>query len=162
MNPVHPPLLSTHEVFNQAPELVDYNLYAGNPALQEAVAREGASQAQATHAWLLERGGELGGRGLFCGRLARGRARDELAPRGEIRDLGRGDLDGAKRQRPVGRTPGLAKEVAEVDVRRVGVTAGRRIIPAGDERQGEGESDDGSGQGAGADPARTSRRLPTP
>ncbi|MFA6313143.1 MAG: isovaleryl-CoA dehydrogenase [Sterolibacterium sp.] len=65
MNPAHPPLLATHEVFNQAPELVDYNLYAGNPALQEAVAREGASVAQQTHDWLLGRGGELGSRQML-------------------------------------------------------------------------------------------------
>ncbi|MCX7175655.1 MAG: isovaleryl-CoA dehydrogenase [Proteobacteria bacterium] len=65
MNPTHPPLLATHDVFNQAPELVDYNLYAHNSALQEAVAREGASLAKQTHDWLLERGGELGGRQML-------------------------------------------------------------------------------------------------
>ena len=58
MKPSHPPLLATHEVFNQAPALVDYNLYARNPALQEAVTREGAGWA---HDWLMQRGGELGG-----------------------------------------------------------------------------------------------------
>jgi len=65
MNPVHPPLLATHEVFNQAPELVDHNLYARNPALQEAVAREGSSLAAQTHDWLLERGGELASRQML-------------------------------------------------------------------------------------------------
>ncbi|WP_017525170.1 isovaleryl-CoA dehydrogenase [Pusillimonas noertemannii] len=34
---------STHEVENQVPELGDYNLYESDPALREAVAREGAS-----------------------------------------------------------------------------------------------------------------------
>jgi len=57
MKPNHPPLLTTHEVFNQAPALVDYNLFARNPALQEAVSREGAGWA---HDWLMQRGAELG------------------------------------------------------------------------------------------------------
>ncbi|MBI3522911.1 MAG: isovaleryl-CoA dehydrogenase [Betaproteobacteria bacterium] len=57
MNPSHPPLLSTHEVFNQTPTLAGYNLYARYPALQEAVAREGAGWA---HDWLMQRGEELG------------------------------------------------------------------------------------------------------
>jgi putative acyl-CoA dehydrogenase len=35
-------LAVTHEVFNQPTELVDYNLYAADRALREAVAREGA------------------------------------------------------------------------------------------------------------------------
>jgi putative acyl-CoA dehydrogenase len=35
----------THEVFNQAPALEDYNLYSGNPVLKEAVHREGADWA---------------------------------------------------------------------------------------------------------------------
>ncbi len=57
MNPAPPPLSATHEVFNQVPPLADYNLYAGNAALREAVAREGAAWADG---WLHERGGELG------------------------------------------------------------------------------------------------------
>src|SRR5690554_4906325 len=36
---------TTHEVTNQVPELVDYNLYAADTVLQEAVAREGADAA---------------------------------------------------------------------------------------------------------------------
>ena len=47
----------THEVFNQAPPLADYNVYARDAALQEAVAREGAAQF---HAFLAARGRELG------------------------------------------------------------------------------------------------------
>ncbi|MCX7170611.1 MAG: isovaleryl-CoA dehydrogenase [Proteobacteria bacterium] len=57
MNPIHPPLMATHDVFNQAPPLENYNLYASNPALQEAVVREGAGWA---HDWLMQRGAELG------------------------------------------------------------------------------------------------------
>ena len=57
MTPDHPPLLATHDVFNQAPPRENVNLYAANPALQEAVAREGAGWADA---WLRERGAELG------------------------------------------------------------------------------------------------------
>lgn len=47
----------THEVLNQSPPLEDYNLYAGNRALQEALAREGAGFA---HDELLAAGAELG------------------------------------------------------------------------------------------------------
>src|SRR5580704_15479912 len=36
----------THEVFNQPPPLVDYNLYEGDRVLREAVAREGAAWAE--------------------------------------------------------------------------------------------------------------------
>ena len=36
----------THEVINQPFELTDYDLYSGDPALKEAVAREGAGWAQ--------------------------------------------------------------------------------------------------------------------
>ena len=39
------PLLATHEVFNQPPPLVDYNLFSSDRALAEAVAREGAEWA---------------------------------------------------------------------------------------------------------------------
>lgn len=48
---------TTHEVINQAPALENINLYAGNPALQEGVAREGAGWA---HESLWARGSELG------------------------------------------------------------------------------------------------------
>lgn len=40
-------LADTHDVINVADELQDYNLYAGDTALREAVAREGASWADA-------------------------------------------------------------------------------------------------------------------
>jgi len=44
----HPELPSaTHEVFNQAPPLVDANLYAIDAALRDAVRREGAGAADA-------------------------------------------------------------------------------------------------------------------
>ena len=36
---------STHEVLNQPPPLVDYNLFTTDAALKEAVAREGAGWA---------------------------------------------------------------------------------------------------------------------
>jgi putative acyl-CoA dehydrogenase len=49
---------TTHEVFNQPPPLVDYNLFTGDRALQEAVQREGA-------AWAAER---LAGFGQALGR----------------------------------------------------------------------------------------------
>lgn len=39
-------LAQTHEVQNQPPKLVDYNLFNQDQALQEAVQREGASQVQ--------------------------------------------------------------------------------------------------------------------
>src|SRR5580700_1678089 len=35
--------LVTHEVLNQPPPLVDYNLYEGDRVLREAVSREGAA-----------------------------------------------------------------------------------------------------------------------
>ncbi|THF60195.1 isovaleryl-CoA dehydrogenase [Pseudothauera rhizosphaerae] len=48
---------TTHEVSNQVPPLADYNLYARDTALQEALAREGAgAHAAVLHAW----GEELG------------------------------------------------------------------------------------------------------
>ncbi|HEX3602474.1 MAG TPA: isovaleryl-CoA dehydrogenase [Steroidobacteraceae bacterium] len=37
--------LATHAIFNQTPPLADYNLLASDPALQEAVRREGAAWA---------------------------------------------------------------------------------------------------------------------
>src|SRR4029077_16441059 len=61
-------LAATHEVVNQPTELADYNLYAADRALQEAVAREGAASAQAG---LLEFGRRIGAAGyLELGRLA--------------------------------------------------------------------------------------------
>jgi putative acyl-CoA dehydrogenase len=57
MSASHPPLIATHEVFNQPPALENYNLYTRNLALQEATAREGARWA---HEHLCERGAELG------------------------------------------------------------------------------------------------------
>jgi len=50
-------LASTHEVINQPTELLDYNLYATDRALREAVAREGAEASEAT---LLEFGRTIG------------------------------------------------------------------------------------------------------
>jgi putative acyl-CoA dehydrogenase len=50
-------LATTHEVFNQPTELADYNLYAADRALREAVAREGAAAFETS---LLEFGGRIG------------------------------------------------------------------------------------------------------
>ena len=45
-SPQHPDVLAnTHEVFNQTPPLVDYNVFEGDTALKEAVIREGAAWA---------------------------------------------------------------------------------------------------------------------
>src|ERR1700722_11569270 len=52
----------THTVFNQTPPLTDYNLFASDMALQEAVAREGASWAAPE---LSSAGAELGTCTLF-------------------------------------------------------------------------------------------------
>ncbi len=57
MDAKHPPLMSTHEVINQAHALENYNAYSRNLPLQEAVAREGAGWAQD---WLKARGAEVG------------------------------------------------------------------------------------------------------
>jgi len=57
MEAKHPPLMSTHEVINQARALENYNAYARNLPLQEAVEREGAGWAQD---WLTARGAEVG------------------------------------------------------------------------------------------------------
>ncbi|WP_242634401.1 isovaleryl-CoA dehydrogenase [Marinobacter salicampi] len=53
-----PYLAVTHEVVNQPPALQDYNLFGQDQALQEGVAREGASWAEAD----LSRFGELAGK----------------------------------------------------------------------------------------------------
>ena len=50
-------LAETHEVINQPTELADYNLYATDRALREAVTREGAGAAEAS---LLEFGQRIG------------------------------------------------------------------------------------------------------
>ena len=60
MELMHPLLLATHEVLNQAPLLENPNLYLRNAALQEGLAREGAG-AGAGHDWMAARGAELGG-----------------------------------------------------------------------------------------------------
>ena len=57
MDAKHPPLMATHEVINQAHALENYNAYARNLPLQEAIAREGAGWAQD---WLMARGAEVG------------------------------------------------------------------------------------------------------
>lgn len=58
----------THTVFNQTPPLTDYNLFASDVALREAVRREGASWAEPE---LTLAGAELGTCALFeHGRLA--------------------------------------------------------------------------------------------
>src|SRR5215470_14804718 len=49
--------MQTHEVSNQSTPFVDRNLYATNPALQEAVASNGAASAQAE---LTQLGARLG------------------------------------------------------------------------------------------------------
>lgn len=48
---------TTHEVTNQVPDLADFNLYAADTVLQEAVVREGAAAARQA---LSEYGSELG------------------------------------------------------------------------------------------------------
>ena len=57
MSASHPPPIHTHDVINQVTPLEDYNLYARNLPIQEALAREGAAWA---HEGLMVRGGELG------------------------------------------------------------------------------------------------------
>jgi putative acyl-CoA dehydrogenase len=47
MAPPSEPLTATHEVFNQPPPLVDYNLFSSDRVLAEATAREGAAWATA-------------------------------------------------------------------------------------------------------------------
>ena len=44
MEPSHPLLTATHEVLNQAHALENYNAYANNLPLQEAVATQGAGR----------------------------------------------------------------------------------------------------------------------
>ncbi|WP_024303792.1 isovaleryl-CoA dehydrogenase [Pseudogulbenkiania sp. MAI-1] len=59
---------STHEVFNQPPPLVDYNLFTSDAALQEGIVREGAAWAREQLSYC---GAELGRRESFeQGRLA--------------------------------------------------------------------------------------------
>ena len=51
------PLVATHDVVNQVPPLAEFNVYACDTALREAVAREGAGHADD---WLHACGSELG------------------------------------------------------------------------------------------------------
>ena len=68
MQPNHPPLTVTHEVFNQVPPLQDYNAYTSNHALRDAVARHGADWADD---WLAARGAEIGSADMIeAGRVA--------------------------------------------------------------------------------------------
>ena len=66
--PLPPSPRETHEVFNQAPPLVDYDLFRTDACLQEAAAREGAAWAQSR----LEDFGALAGKAevIELGRLA--------------------------------------------------------------------------------------------
>ena len=66
--PLPPSPRQTHEVFNQAPPLVDYDLFRTDACLQEAAAREGAAWAQSR----LEDFGSLAGKAevIELGRLA--------------------------------------------------------------------------------------------
>ena len=73
MNLPQPTGFATHEVFNDVPRLENCNLYAGDPALREAVAREGAGAADA---WLLARGAELGSAAM----IALGEAANRVPP----------------------------------------------------------------------------------
>jgi len=57
------PLSTTHDVVNQTPPLEDYNLFACNRALAEAIARHGAAAAAP---WLADRGAELGSAAMFA------------------------------------------------------------------------------------------------
>jgi putative acyl-CoA dehydrogenase len=57
MIPTPPIMTATHEVLNQARALENYNAYANNRPLQEAVAQQGAGWAQD---WLMARGAEVG------------------------------------------------------------------------------------------------------
>jgi putative acyl-CoA dehydrogenase len=57
MIPTPPIMTATHEVLNQAHALENYNAYANNRPLQEAVAQQGAGWAQD---WLMARGAEVG------------------------------------------------------------------------------------------------------
>jgi putative acyl-CoA dehydrogenase len=61
-------IYTTHEVFNQPPPLMDYNLYRSDRALVEAVEREGAGWAEES---IQSFGGKMGS-GYFIeqGRLA--------------------------------------------------------------------------------------------
>ena len=57
MIPTPPIMTATHEVLNQARPLENYNAYASNLPLQEAVRQQGAGWA---HEWLMARGAEVG------------------------------------------------------------------------------------------------------
>jgi putative acyl-CoA dehydrogenase len=81
MNPPSLPDFTTHEVENQVPRLENCNLYAGDRALREAAAREGAGGSDA---WLLARGAELGGAGM----IALGEAANRVPPVLKLFDSG--------------------------------------------------------------------------
>jgi putative acyl-CoA dehydrogenase len=81
MNLPLPPPFATHDVFNQVPRLENCDLYAGDPALREAVAREGAGQSDG---WLLARGTELGSAGM----IALGEAANRVPPVLKLFDSG--------------------------------------------------------------------------
>jgi putative acyl-CoA dehydrogenase len=81
MNAPLPADLATHEVFNQVPRLENWNLYAGDPALREAVARDGAGEGDA---WLLSRGAELGSAEM----IAQGEAANRVPPLLRLFDAG--------------------------------------------------------------------------
>ena len=65
---------TTHEVTNQVPDLVDYNLYAADTVLQEAVVREGDANAMQS---LTEYGGRLGQADI----IALAREAERVSPR---------------------------------------------------------------------------------
>jgi len=81
MNAPLPADFATHEVSNQVPRLENWNLYAGDPALREAVARDGAGEADA---WLLARGAELGSAEM----IAQGEAANRVPPLLRLFDAG--------------------------------------------------------------------------
>src|ERR1700735_1363714 len=63
----------THEVSNQAPPLIDYDLFAGDHALRDAVAREGGD-------WALSQLGELARRRGGAEAIERGRLANAYPP----------------------------------------------------------------------------------
>ena len=65
----------THEVFNQAPPFEDVNLFACDPALREALAREGAG-------WAAGDAARAGRRGWAAPRCSTWRARPTPTRRG--------------------------------------------------------------------------------
>ncbi|MEO8751669.1 MAG: isovaleryl-CoA dehydrogenase [Casimicrobiaceae bacterium] len=80
------PVVATHDVVNQVLPLADVNVYAGDPALREAVAREGAHAADG---WLHARGAELGSAGM----LALADQANRFPPQLQLFDANGGRLD---------------------------------------------------------------------